>query len=194
MNFESESVYHVYNRGNQHQSVFFKDADYMLFLRKIREQLLPVADILAWCLMPNHFHLMICANDKGCSRRISGSNEIQELSYRMGIMLSSYASVINKEHCTDGSLFQKKTKAKLIDNQEYMICCMHYIHQNPMVAGLTDGTLEDWKYSSFSDYAGLRKGTLCNYDMLFELTGYDQNSFMKDSYHVIDPDIYRFLY
>ncbi|HEV7382623.1 MAG TPA: hypothetical protein VGN64_22660 [Dyadobacter sp.] len=81
MNFELHKVYHVYNRGNQRQTTFFDDNDYLLFLRKIREQILPVTDILAWCLMPNHFHLMIHTTEKGCQNRISDSNEIQELSY-----------------------------------------------------------------------------------------------------------------
>jgi putative transposase len=66
MNFEPENVYHIYNRGNQHQLIFFIEANYLLFLRKIREHLLPHSDILSWCLMPNHFHLMICAKEKGC--------------------------------------------------------------------------------------------------------------------------------
>lgn len=194
MNFEPEGVYHLYNRGNQRQPIFFKEADYLLFLRKIREQFLPYADILTWCLMPNHFHLMICVNEKGCQGRLSGTNNIQDLSYRIGIMLSSYTSVLNNERGVSGSLFQKRTKIKLIDNQEYMIRCMHYIHQNPLVAGLTAGTLEDWSYSSFLDYAGLRNGTLCNSEKLFGLTGYNKECFFKDSYDVIGEDDAKFLY
>ncbi|MDD2305599.1 MAG: hypothetical protein PHP53_12940 [Prolixibacteraceae bacterium] len=59
MNFAEGNIYHVYNRGNNSQTVFFDHENYMFFLEKIRTHILPHADILAWCLMPNHFHLMI---------------------------------------------------------------------------------------------------------------------------------------
>ena len=194
MNFGPDRIYHVYNRGNQRQTIFFEDVHYLLFLEKIRKQLLPYCDILAWCLMPNHFHLMIAAKSSGCSIRLSGSNPVQELSYRMGIMLSSYTSIINKQRNLTGGLFQKKTKAKHLDSSEDVIRCMHYIHQNPLVAGLSHGTLEEWRYSSFPDYSGLRKGTLCNSAKLFEVTGYEQSSFLSDSYDVIDSSISDLFY
>ena len=61
---------------------------------------------------------------------------------------------------------------------------MHYIHQNAWRAGLVK-RIEDWKYSSFLDYSGLRNGTLCNKKILLELTGYDLTTFYKDSYETI---------
>jgi len=194
MNFEADQVYHVYNRGNQRQTIFFEEQHYFLFLKKIRKDLLPICDVLAWCLMPNHFHLMICVKQSGCSKRLSGSNEIQELSYRIGIMLSSYTSIINKQKSFSGSLFQKKTKAKQLDSSEDVIRCMHYIHQNPLVAGLTHRTIEEWKYSSFLDYCGIRKGTLCNSEKLFTVTGYERDSFLEHSYNVIDRSVTDLFY
>ena len=194
MNFESDQIYHVYNRGNQKQTIFFEERNFLLFLRKIRKELLPFCDIVVWCLMPNHFHLIIYAKQKGCLMKLSGSNEIQELSYRIGILLSSYTSVVNKEKDFSGSLFQKKTKAKHLASSEDVIRCMHYVHQNPLVAGLTHGTLEEWKYSSFLDYCGLRKGTLCNFERLFSMPGYEQGSFLKDSYSVIDSSVSDLFY
>ena len=59
MNFAEGNIYHVYNRGNNSQTLFFNHENYMFFLEKIRTHIFPHADILAWCLMPNHFHLMI---------------------------------------------------------------------------------------------------------------------------------------
>jgi len=61
---------------------------------------------------------------------------------------------------------------------------MHYLHQNAWRAGLIN-KIEDWPYSSFLDYAGLRKGTLCNKSLLMQLTGYDLNHFYQDSYNVV---------
>lgn len=194
MNFEPDQVYHVYNRGNQKQRTFFKDADYILFIEKIREHIRPYADILAWCLMPNHFHLLIYAKENGCSFRQSGSNVVQELSYRIGLLLSNYTRILNRRNEWSGSVFQKKTKAKKVSAQRYVVTCMHYIHQNPLVANLIQTKLEDWKYSSFRDYAGLRNGTLCNQRLLFKLTDYDLDTFVKDSYLVINEDDVKLLY
>ncbi len=59
MDFANGQIYHVFNRGNNSQTVFFNRENYLFFLDKIRKSILPHADILAWCLMPNHFHLMI---------------------------------------------------------------------------------------------------------------------------------------
>jgi len=58
MLFESGHIYHIYNQGNNRQRIFFKRENYLFFLEKIKNHVLPYADILAYCLMPNHFHLM----------------------------------------------------------------------------------------------------------------------------------------
>jgi putative transposase len=59
MQFESGNIYHIYNQGNNRQKIFFKRENYFFFLQKLELHVLPYADILAWCLMPNHFHFMI---------------------------------------------------------------------------------------------------------------------------------------
>lgn len=197
MHFIPNEVYHIYNRGNNQQKIFFSDNNYLYFLRKINIQLKPISDILCWCLMPNHFHIMINTKIEACiARPTFGGKPMQELSYRIGILLSSYSQAINKQNDTTGSLFQQKTKAKnLVQTNEldgtkenYIINCMHYFHQNPWKAGLVN-RIEDWPYSSFLDYCGLRSGTLCNKNLLMELTGYSLESFYADSYGIISEDI-----
>ena len=202
MHFNLDEVYHIYNRGNNKQSIFFSERNYLFFLRKISDQIKPICDILCWTLMPNHFHLLINANNQSCNTRSSfGGKGMQELSYRIGVLLSSYSQAINKQNGTIGSLFQQKTKAKSLfipsSSQEfnkgkatdnYLINSMHYLHQNAWKAGLVN-KIEDWPYSSFLDYAGLRNGTLCNKLLLLELTGYSLENFYQDSYKVIDDDI-----
>ena len=59
MQFETSNIYHIYNQGNNRQLIFFCRDNYLFFLKKMREHLLPYVDILAWCLMPNHFHWMV---------------------------------------------------------------------------------------------------------------------------------------
>lgn len=65
MQFEPNHMYHIFNRGNNAQKIFFKDENYLFFLKKVRLYICPYADILAWCLMPNHFHLMVYVNQIG---------------------------------------------------------------------------------------------------------------------------------
>ena len=141
--------------------------------------------------MPNHFHLIINATASSCKiRESSGERKISELSFQIGNLLSSYSQAINKQNKTTGSLFQSKTKAKEITElknrtENYLVNAMHYCHQNPWKAGLVN-KIEDWPYSSFLDYCDLRNGTLCNKNLMMELTGYNLTNFYADSYNIID--------
>ena len=62
MQFDSGHIYHIFNQGNNRQKIFFDRENYLFFLRKIRTHVIPFADIFAWCMMPNHFHLMVYVN------------------------------------------------------------------------------------------------------------------------------------
>jgi putative transposase len=195
MHLIAGEFYHIYNRGNNKQIIFFTDDNYLFFLKKIREQLLPVADIVAYCLIPNHFHILIRATEESIKERKSfGGKPMQEFAYRIGIMLSSYTQAVNKMNKTSGSLFQQKTKAKLLaeeinNNQvSYLEHCFFYIHQNPLTAGLVKH-LSDWKFSSCLDYSERRNGTLCNKKLLFEYTGFTVTDIIKRSETGIDPEI-----
>ncbi len=127
MHFEPGIVYHIYNQGNNRQKLFFNRDNYLFFLQKIRTQLTPHADLLAWCLMPNHFHIMVLAKDSASTRsatlsRAPRSNNHQmtqshqmscadPLTKSIAIMLRSYTRAINKQQNTSGNLFRQKTKA-----------------------------------------------------------------------------------
>jgi putative transposase len=64
MNLEKGFVYHVFNRGNNGERIFYNSSNYRFFCDKINTYVIPYADVLAWCLMPNHYHLMILVNDE----------------------------------------------------------------------------------------------------------------------------------
>ena len=208
MRFVENEIYHVYNRGNNSQPIFFIAANYNHFLNKIRNELNPICETLAYCLMPNHFHLLILATEDSC-REIPayGGKPMQLLARKIGLLLSSYSQQINKQRGTTGSLFQQKTKARCVSTPvtdqttlrrgptvstpSYIINCMHYIHQNPLKAKLVT-KMEEWEHSSFAAYAGLRTNDLCNKERIIEFTGYDLNSFYKDSYNIIEDSDYNF--
>lgn len=180
MHFQPKLPYHVYNRGNDRQTIFFRPEHYLFFLRKIRREWTQYCDVLAWCLMPNHFHFILVPKAAGCSNLLQKGIEVhlQCISYVIGKTLSSYTRAINKEQGKCGVLFQKKTKAKCLFQEEvhkradqYLFNCLCYVHQNPVEAGLA-ATAADWPFSSAQDFLGKRGGTLCNKELLFALGGF----------------------
>ena len=200
MKFIKDEFYHVYNRGNNKQVIFFNERNYLFFLKKVRDQLLPFSDIVAYCLMPNHFHFLLRANDEGLKERNSfGGKPMQELAYRIGILLSSYSQAINIQNNTTGSLFQQKTKAKILSETDngarisYFEQCFHYIHQNPGVARIVKD-LVDWPYSSYPDYVELRKGTLCSKKLFYSLTGMNAEDIKTKTMDNIDDKILKKLF
>ena len=75
---------------------------------------------------------------------------------------------------------------------DYCSNCFHYIHQNPWKANLVK-RLEDWEYSSFKDYAELRKGSLCNKQLAEKYCSYDSQNFMKETYRDIADEFNKLL-
>ncbi len=195
MHFEPGEFYHVYNRGNNRQPIFFNNDNYLFFLKKIGDQLKPVSEIVAYCLMPNHFHILMQANRNSIKERNTfGGKLMQELAYRIGILLSSYSQAINKQNKTTGSLFQQKTKAKMLSETNkgtrisYFEQCFHYIHQNPAVARMVKN-VADWPYSSYPDYSRLREGTLCTQKIFYTLTGLNKEDIEGKTMEKIDEKI-----
>jgi len=210
MNFEANNIYHVYNRGNNQETLFYNHDNYLFFLKKIRNHLSPLCELMAYCLMPNHFHFLIYAGNKYASDGFKPSDAYQpqpsdayqpqpsdaykpsdayqpKINHAIAIILRSYAQAINKQQKRTGSLFQQKTKAKNLSGYDdsYLLVCFNYIHQNPINAGLVE-KIEDWGFSSFRDYAGLRKGTLCNRWFTQQLVPMNFERFVEESYGVID--------
>jgi len=129
MLFEPTGIYHIYNQGNNRQLIFFSRENYLFFTRKMHRHILPFADVLAWCLMPNHFHLMVEVKDFGTDRGSADSRgadsrgatcsrtptntpvSTPDLNHSIGIMLASYTRAIQKQENISGSLFRQKTKA-----------------------------------------------------------------------------------
>lgn len=189
MEFFKHELYHIYNRGNNQQKIFFKPDNYLFFLTKVRRYIIHYCDILAYCLMPNHFHLLIISDERTIATRSVANNDKNVLSEGIRHLLSSYAQAINKQNSSTGSLFQQNTKAKSIvkGSRNYDQICLHYIHQNPLKAKLVE-KMEQWEYSSFQDYCGKRNGTLCNKDLAAKILGINLKTFYEDSYRQIGYD------
>jgi len=192
MHFEKGYIYHIYNQGNNRQKVFFNRENYLYFLRKIGVYMNPYVDILAWCLMPNHFHLMVYMKTISVALSDADGMVTKQRSFNdsIGIMLRSYTNAINKQEKRTGKLFREGTKAECVNcpggitpsfihqdgaarmnvispEKQYPTRCFHYIHNNPVKAKIVRSTV-DWEFSSALDYAGLRHGYLINSDLAKE--------------------------
>ena len=203
MNFEAHQVYHVYNQGNNHEILFREEDDYLIFLNLIRSLVFPHCEIIAYCLMPNHFHLMVYVDERILSKTKQGGLLLDPLSNAFRKLLSGFARIMNKKYERSGSLFRQKTKVKLLTEAsermnemgngiDYCIRCFHYVHQNPMKAGLVK-KLEEWIYSSVRDYAGVRNGSLCNKLMAVQFCNYHPDTFILESYSSVDVDFDSFF-
>jgi len=162
--FRSGHYYHVYNRGVNKQEIFLDEQDYQNFIKRLMLVLsiktrVPLGtsringlkagsfSIIAYCLMPNHFHLLIRQNtDLG----------IDKLMLKV---TTSYAIYFNKKYKRVGPLCQDCFKSKLVDHDAYLTYLTAYIHNNP-TQPLT------WEFSSFKDYLGLRQGGLCQKNLV----------------------------
>ena len=189
MEFFKNELYHIYNRGNNRQRIFFKPDNYIFFLKKVRRYILPYCDILSYSLMPNHFHFLIHSDERTIATKTIRTEAKNVLSEGIRVLLSSYTQAINKQNQFSGSLFQQNTKAKPIvkGGRNYDLTVFHYIHQNPYRANLV-ARMEDWEYSSFVDYCGKRNGNLCNKELTIKLLGLNMTTFYEDSYKQIGYD------
>ena len=151
--FRAGNYYHLYNRGHNKQTMFFERENYLFFLRQLRKYLVPdVLEIIAYCLMPNHYHLL-------------SHLKIDDLSSKMQPFALSYTKAINKRYDRKGTLFQGPFQAKLVETDAYIVELSRYIHRNPVSAGLVDSS-EEWEFSSYRDFIGLRHGTLPTYGIV----------------------------
>ncbi len=127
MQLEKGYLYHIYNQGNNRRKLFFIRENYLFFLKKIKVYINPYADIMAWCLMPNHFHLMVLVreveipveskaqSESDAVTQSHGVTKTRTLNDSIGIMLRSYTRAINKQENFSGKLFREKTKAECIN-------------------------------------------------------------------------------
>lgn len=170
--FRNDYVYHLFNRGVERRPIFFTPRDYERFVslleyyrfhrvaksyshylalslsdraafREVLEQKPTAVDILAYCLMPNHFHILVKQNiDGGIHRFLSN-------------VANAYAKYINTKRKRVGPLYQGPFKAVLVETDEQLIHLSRYIHLNPVVSNvITEKELADYQWSSFPDYVG----------------------------------------
>jgi len=171
-------IYHIYNRGTEKRNIFSSRRDYERFLALLylsngeipvhsqlqgstlkevqkNDQGKKLVEIIAYCLMPNHFHLLVSEkNQNGISRF-------------MQKLITAYTMYFNKLHERSGALFQGKFQARHVFDERYFFYLISYIHLNPVKIidpkwkenGVTNRSraekyLKEYPYSSYLDYLG----------------------------------------
>lgn len=192
-NFSENSIYHVYNRGNNRECIFHDEQDYRAFLfrlglaigikpeilnkneitaspkSRVRISISPTAKfkIHSFCLMPNHFHILLeqCSEDK-----ISG------LIHKV---CTSFSMYINKKYKRVGHVFQDRFKSVLIENNPQLLWTSAYIHMNPVKDKIVANPF-DYKWSSYNDFADNRNLPIISRNLIIPTFGSKKN-FIKET-------------
>jgi REP element-mobilizing transposase RayT len=146
--------YHTYNRGCNRERIFASADNYLYLLKQIK-RFLPASSVsvIAYCLMPNHYHFLFRSETDHAIGRF-----IQRL-------FSTYTQAFNRQRGRSGTLFEGRAKSVVVEDEQYAIHFCRYIHLNPVVAGLVKRP-EDWPYSNYLEWISQRVGTLIDRDFV----------------------------
>lgn len=191
--YRENSIYHIYNRGVEKRKIFLDEQDYKVFLTCLKQYLsnpetepkrqilqgqtlqyhasknyYGEIELLSFCLMPNHLHLLIKQKDKNSIKKFTQS------------LFTRYSIYFNRKYRRNGSLFQGRYKATNVVNVDYLLDLSRYIHKNPLkyTKNLVDG------FSSYATYLGLNNTTWIHKNIVLDY--FRESTFMKrnkiDSY------------
>lgn len=153
--------YHVIQRGNNKGPIFFSDNDRIFFLEVLQEaKIKHPCLIYSYCLMSNHFHLLIEPKEK------------ENISLLMKLLGAKYVHYVNKAYRRTGTLWEGRFKCSIVGEEEYFLSCVRYIETNPMRAGIVDYP-ESYRWSSFRARAFGEKNYILNGNPWFSNLGYD---------------------
>lgn len=170
--FESGHFFHLYNRGNNNENLFLEQDNYNYFLVLMKKYLLQVADVYSYCLLPNHFHVILRFYEM-----LQYTEDIKKrknsLHQPISNMLNAYTKAINKRYKRRGSLFQEHLKRIKITEETYLRNFIVYVNTNS-----THHQIEDYRTYKHSSYEALisEQETALKRDEVIELFG-DLNNF-----------------
>ncbi len=136
----SDTYYHIFNRGNNYENIFYCEDDYYSFLKKFKYHLKNVCDIFAYALLPNHYHFLIRVGEDEILFSKQFKQFVQEYTYR-----------INSRENRNGNLFLKPFRRLQIDSNKYFSQLIFYIHYNPTKHEL----IKNFKKYPFSSYQSI---------------------------------------
>lgn len=187
---EYTKYYHIYNRGINSCNLFKESSDYKHFLELYKRYIDPIANTYSWCLMPNHFHILVRIKDEDeigyykplnsdgfkNSVRFKLTNDLSEFIEPESVkkpkpishishLFNAYAKYFNKKYNRHGSLFEKPFRRKLITNENYLKYLIFYIHHNPVHHNFTD-KIKNYQWSSYSSIISSKKTRIMREDLI----------------------------
>ncbi len=162
---EPGKIYHIWTHANGDKNLFRKNENYTFFLKKYNYYIPPIADTFAYCLMPNHLHLMVRMKGevevlnflkvKKSTPNLQGFENLggfsRVISQQFSNLFNSYTKSFNKVYDRKGSLFIQNFKRKPVNSENYFGTLIAYIHNNPVKHGFTSRP-EEWPHSSWHAY------------------------------------------
>lgn len=181
--------YHIFNHANGFENVFTVDENYRFFLEKYQQYILPIAETYAYCLLPNHFHLVVRIRRKEILEevfrnfkstnfskvqnfgKVEVTNNMIEyyISKQFANLFSCYTQSFNKVNKRRGSLFLKNFRREPIKNKAYFMNAVIYTHRNPVHHAFCD-RYTDWSYTSFCEIKE-RNSQIIEVDKLLRMFG-----------------------
>lgn len=191
--YYENAFYHVYNRGVEKRDIFLGRDDYLAFLHLLKTALSPPprqgetlseervvrprrknfvqkVDLLCYCLLPNHLHLLLRQNDVSATTGFMQS------------ICTAYSMYFNKKYKRVGSLFQGVFKAIDIDDENYLLWLSRYIHRNPE-------NFVSYPYSSYEDYLGLRRTAWVNPKIILDYLSSSEHRKTGNYRRFVEDDI-----
>ena len=154
--------YHIYNRGNNRENLFLEERNYHHFLKLYTRYVAPVADTYAYCLLKNHFHLLV--RTKVVAEQDQARTTLKP-SQQFSHLFNAYAKAINKAYGRTGSLFEHPFERREVTTEQYLRRLITYIHHNPQKHGLI-ADFRDWPYSSYRALCASLPTRLCRDEVL----------------------------
>lgn len=146
-------IYHVYNRGNNREELFADPASYDYFMHLVKRHILPIADVYCYCLLRNHFHLLVrILLDSELERTAHPRIRSVRPSQQFGNCFNAFTKATNAARGRTGCLFERPFGRRLVLSRDYFRRLVLYIHLNPQSHGLVS-SFADWPHSSYPGYA-----------------------------------------
>jgi putative transposase len=179
--------YHIYNRGVNQENIFREERNYTYFLKLYAHYIGPVADTYAYCLLRNHFHLLVRIHDEeeieAQTLKVSETFRVLNPSRQFSNLFNAYAKAINKAYDRTGSLFQHPFGRVAVTDDSYFLNLVAYIHHNPQKHGFVND-FREWRYSSYQAHLSDQTTRLKRAQVLDWFQG--QEAFV--AFHQIDVD------